>query len=94
MTTFLRTAVPSMWMPTARDYVRWIGNSGKRIVVTVVGFALVALGLGLLVLPGPGILVVLAGLAVLATQYTWARRALELTKHHAKRATNRLRRRS
>ncbi len=81
-------------MSKMSDYVAWIGRSGKRILVTVVGFALIALGLVLLVFPGPGILVVIAGLAVLATQYTWARSALDFTKRHAKGATNRLRRRS
>ena len=81
-------------MPHASDYARWIGRSSWRILVTIVGFALIAVGLVLLVLPGPGILVVIAGFAVLATQYTWARSALELTKRHAKGAANRLRRRS
>jgi uncharacterized protein (TIGR02611 family) len=79
-------------MPTRRDYVRWIGRNSLRILLTLVGFLLVAVGLVLLVLPGPGILVVLAGFAVLATQYTWARNALELTRRHAKGAANRVRR--
>jgi uncharacterized protein (TIGR02611 family) len=77
---------------TSRDVLLWIGRSGKRIAVTVVGFSLVALGVVLLVIPGPGLLVIVAGLAVLATQYTWARRALEVTKRHASRAANRLKR--
>ncbi len=73
--------------------VRWIGNSGKRIAVTIVGFTLIAVGLVLLVIPGPGILLIIAGLAVLATQYAWAQRALEITKGYAKRAGGRFRRR-
>jgi uncharacterized protein (TIGR02611 family) len=79
-------------MATRRDYVRWIGRTGLRVLVTVVGFALIALGLVLLVLPGPGILVVVAGFAVLATQYAWARTALEATKRRASQAGRRLRR--
>lgn len=75
-----------------RDYAVWIGRSGKRIAVTVVGSVLVVGGLALLVLPGPGILVVLAGLAVLATEYAWARRALDETKRRSGRLFNRLRR--
>jgi len=75
-----------------RDYVLWIGRSGKRIAVTVIGFALVALGLVLLVVPGPGLLFIAAGFAVLATEYTWARRALEETKRRASGAARRLRR--
>jgi uncharacterized protein (TIGR02611 family) len=81
-----------MRMSTSREYVRWIGRNSWRVLVTVVGFTLIALGLVLLVLPGPGILVVIAGFAVLATQYAWARTALEVTKRHASRAGRRLRR--
>lgn len=79
-------------MARLRDVVGWVGANGKRIAVTVVGFALIAIGLVLLVLPGPGILVVLAGLAVLATQYAWARSALDQVKRRATGASNRFRR--
>jgi uncharacterized protein (TIGR02611 family) len=80
-------------MARLTDVIGWIGANGKRIAVTVVGFALIALGLVLLVLPGPGILVVLAGLAVLATQYAWARSALDEVKRRTSGATKRFRRR-
>jgi uncharacterized protein (TIGR02611 family) len=75
-----------------RDYVVWVGRSGKRIAVTILGFTLVAGGLAMLVLPGPGILVVIAGLAVLSTEYAWARWVLDETKRRAKGATRRFRR--
>lgn len=70
----------------------WVGRTGKRVAVTVVGFSLIGVGLVLLVVPGPGLLLIAAGLAVLATQYTWARRALEETRKRAGSATQRLRR--
>lgn len=54
--------------------LRSAGTLLRRIVVTVVGVALVVVGVALLVLPGPGLLVVLAGLVVLANEYPWARR--------------------
>jgi uncharacterized protein (TIGR02611 family) len=73
--------------------IGWIGANGKRIAVSIIGFTLVALGLVLLVLPGPGLLVVAAGFAVLATEYAWARRALDETKRRTSRAARRLRRR-
>ena len=44
------------------------------MAVTVVGVVLLAVGVLLLVLPGPGLLLVLAGLVVLANEYPWARR--------------------
>jgi uncharacterized protein (TIGR02611 family) len=40
----------------------------------------VVVGLAMLVLPGPGILLVIAGLAVLATEYVWAQRALNYAR--------------
>ncbi len=58
----------------------------KRSAVTVVGVCLVLGGIALMPLPGPGILVVVAGLAVLATEYVWARRLLKRAKAEAERA--------
>lgn len=47
-----------------------------RIPVAVVGFALVVFGVALLVLPGPGWLVIAIGLALLALEFAWAERVL------------------
>ena len=46
----------------------------RRALVTVAGVALCVVGIALLVLPGPGLLLVLAGLVLLANEYPWARR--------------------
>jgi len=48
----------------------------KRIVVTVVGGTVLALGIALIVLPGPAFIVMPAGLAILAIEFAWARRWL------------------
>jgi hypothetical protein len=72
--------------PSLKELVVFIGRSSKRIAVTVIGAAFVALGLAMLVLPGPGILVVALGFAVLGTEYAWAARALERTKQGAEKA--------
>lgn len=79
-------------MATPKDVIFWIGRNAKRITVTVVGFMLILLGLAMLVLPGPGLLVIIAGLAVLATQYAWAERALDTAKRKAKAAAAKARR--
>ncbi len=47
-----------------------------RRAAEVAGWTLVALGIAALVLPGPGLLTIVAGLALLATRYTWAERLL------------------
>jgi len=72
----------------------WVGRlwrvmvrSTRRIVVFLAGTSLIALGFVLIPLPGPGWAVVIAGLAVLATEFTWAERLLRYTKRHASTAT-------
>lgn len=68
------------------EVLRFIIRSSKRILVSLVGGAFVAAGLAMLVLPGPGILVVAIGFAILGTEYAWAARALERTKSAAAQA--------
>ena len=57
----------------------------KRFAVTILGGALLALGLAMMVLPGPGILVIVAGLAVLATEYVWAQALLKRARTQAEK---------
>ncbi len=52
----------------------------KKIVIAVVGGIIVAGGLALVPLPGPGWLIVLAGLGVWAIEFHWARRLLTFTR--------------
>jgi len=49
----------------------------KRLGLEVVGWLLLAAGVAALILPGPGLLLCFAGLAVLSRQYAWARRWVE-----------------
>jgi uncharacterized protein (TIGR02611 family) len=65
---------------------RFIQRSGKRIAVTVAGFAVLLAGVALLVLPGPGWLLIFVGLAILATEYVWAERLLKSAKRKAEQA--------
>jgi len=51
-----------------------------RVVVAVLGFAIIATGLALIPLPGPGWLIVFAGLALLATEFAWAERLLRFAR--------------
>jgi uncharacterized protein (TIGR02611 family) len=63
-------------------------NHSYRVGVGVVGGLIVALGLVTIPLPGPGWLTVIAGLFVLASEFTWAERLLEFTKKHVTRWTD------
>ncbi|MBA2697038.1 MAG: PGPGW domain-containing protein, partial [Actinobacteria bacterium] len=58
----------------------------RRFAVTLVGAAVVILGVVLMPLPGPGLLIVAVGLAILATEYAWARRLLARTRAKAQEA--------
>ena len=49
----------------------------RRLVLEVLGWLFVVLGIAALVLPGPGLLLLVIGLALLAREYEWARRRLE-----------------
>lgn len=55
----------------------------RRVAVAVVGGALTLAGIALLVLPGPGFVLVAAGLAILATKFAWAARPLAYAKDKA-----------
>ena len=63
-------------------------NHPYRIGVGIVGGLVVALGIVAIPLPGPGWLIVIAGLFVLATEFLWAERLLEFTKKHVKQWTD------
>jgi hypothetical protein len=57
----------------------------KRIAIESLGWILVLVGIAALVLPGPGLLALFAGVFLLATQYEWAERRLEPVKKAALR---------
>ena len=59
---------------------RFIMRNARRVAITVAGFTVVIVGLILVPLPGPGWLIVFGGLAILATEYVWARRLLNFAK--------------
>jgi uncharacterized protein (TIGR02611 family) len=52
-------------------------KQAKRLVVFVVGAAVLLLGLVLLVLPGPGLITIALGLSILASECVWARQILK-----------------
>jgi hypothetical protein len=55
----------------------------KRVVLETLGWILVVGGIAALVLPGPGLLAIVAGLALLSQQYDWAQRRLDPVKKRA-----------
>ncbi len=61
---------------------------GRRTVVTVVGLTVLIIGVVMLVTPGPGIVVIPVGLAILGLEFAWARHWLKrirekISEHNA-----------
>jgi uncharacterized protein (TIGR02611 family) len=63
-----------------------IKKHGKRAAVFVAGWVIVLAGIAMLILPGPGLLVIIAGLSVLAIEFAWAARLRDQAKDKAKAA--------
>jgi Putative transmembrane protein (PGPGW) len=64
-------------------YWKWVNRLGladrprvRKLIVAVIGSTVVLFGLALIILPGPAVLVVPLGLALLATEFAWARRLI------------------
>jgi tellurite resistance protein TerC len=72
------------WM----NHLRSLWNHGnikivRRIVVAVVGATVLLIGIALMVLPGPAFVVIPIGLAILATEFAWARHWLKKVREMA-----------
>ena len=65
-----------------------LGNLAWRIFIGILGGLITVIGAIALVGPGPGVLVVLAGLGILATEFAWASRAVVHTKNIAQKAAD------
>lgn len=62
-------------------YRSWVDRLGltdrprvRKLIVAVIGSTVILFGLALIILPGPAVVVVPLGLALLATEFAWARR--------------------
>jgi uncharacterized protein (TIGR02611 family) len=60
-------------------------KKAKRIVIAVVGSTVLAIGVTMIVLPGPAIVVIPVGLGILATEFVWARSLLHRIRERADR---------
>ena len=60
-------------------------TQAKRVIVIVIGFTILAAGVAMIVLPGPAVIVIPIGLAILATEFLWARKLLDRVKERIER---------
>jgi tellurite resistance protein TerC len=64
-------------------------GQAKRLIVIVIGFTVLAAGVAMIVLPGPAIVVIPAGLAILATEFIWAKKLLATVRERINRLRTR-----
>lgn len=70
-------------MAKVRAVLTFLARHSWRATVAVAGSAVMCVGVIMLVTPGPGLVVIIAGLGILATQFAWAERALDKAKARA-----------
>ena len=58
----------------------------KRIVLTVVGFTSISIGLIFILLPGPAVIFIPLGLALLSLEYDWAKVWLKKSQRYFRQA--------
>jgi tellurite resistance protein TerC len=58
-------------------------RGARRISVALLGGSVLALGVAMLILPGPAVVVIPTGLAILALEFLWARRFLRRVRERA-----------
>jgi uncharacterized protein (TIGR02611 family) len=72
-------------------WTRWrssgFGRLIGKIAVGAIGVSVILVGIVLLPLPGPGWLIIFAGLGLLAVEFVWARRLLRFARRHVGRWT-------
>jgi uncharacterized protein (TIGR02611 family) len=57
----------------------------RRVFLVIAGFTLLLAGIVMLVTPGPGLVVILLGLSLLAAEFVWARRLMNRLKREGQR---------
>ncbi len=65
-------------------------RTARRVAITVIGATVVLFGVAMLVLPGPGILTIIAGLAILSAEFAFARRWLQRLREGARGAVRKV----
>jgi tellurite resistance protein TerC len=55
----------------------------RRIVIAIVGFTVLAVGIAMIVLPGPALVVIPVGLGILSLEFAWARHWLHKVKERS-----------
>jgi uncharacterized protein (TIGR02611 family) len=71
-------------LPPNASIAAQLVRGARKLVVLVVGGTVLAIGVVMIVAPGPALVVIPAGLAILATEFIWARRLLVRVRDYAR----------
>ena len=66
-----------------------VGPPLRKLIIALIGGTVLLIGIALIVLPGPAFIVIPIGLAILATEFAWARRAVTKARAMVARARGR-----
>ena len=80
--TWISRFLSLQWLPD----IKWL----RRVIVGVIGFTVLLIGVAMIVLPGPAFVVIPLGLAILGTEFVWARRVLKKAKSYYEKQKKRL----
>jgi tellurite resistance protein TerC len=61
----------------------------RRVIVAVIGVTVLAIGVAMIILPGPAMVVIPLGLGILAIEFAWARRMLDRLKREGSKVFGR-----
>lgn len=92
--TDARGTTPTESVAADAGYAAGLLRQARKAVVLVVGGTVVLIGVAMLVLPGPAFIVIPAGIAILATEFVWARRLLRKVKARIRLAAKKARQRA
>lgn len=73
-----------------RDWRKRIVHTSRMVLVAIGGLVLLLAGVLLLVTPGPGVPLILAGLALLSTEFVWAQVLLRRFRKTAEQVSGRV----
>jgi tellurite resistance protein TerC len=72
------------------DLAEYSWKQARRLVIVLIGASILVIGVAMIVLPGPAIVVIPAGLAILGTEFLWARQLLGKMRKSGTTLTQRL----
>ena len=75
-------------------FLRLSYKTTRRCVIAILGMTVVLFGIILFFTPGPALLVIPVGLAILATEFIWAQRVLKRFKRQASRLMGKLKKKN